>query len=846
VLNRSVFLIVFLIGALFSPLLISSVSCSSGNILLNSKTSSTGQQMQAGGNVNLYFASISWTSTTFVLFLSQDGLPQISSGDFVYTPRFSIYDLIDSSAHTYNLDGNVWMVGNNWINGSIPSTLSVGNYFVKAFDENLNSVAVSNLYLIVNSIHYNSTLNISPPSGAGGVDVVFSGSQYPAGSDVTVSYYDPALYTWNLLTTTTANASGQIQVSSQVPDLKKTLGNGDFIETSYAISYKAEVSGIAYSYASYNQYLRGLKTVGNQTANGLYGNGTSLISTVRAMVGDTISVSGKWFHPGIIYLRWDSTNIVGTVTNDQWSNAFIVGSTVANSNGTFSSTITIPSAAAGEHYIAIEDSQTRITIKIFVCMATLNLSPASGPGGATVQFTGDRYPPSTQVDLYYKDPSFGTWNYWTSAPSDATGKISLSVQIPDLLKAQNSGDNNGSSSISFRSQISGVQYSYVDYCEFSRGLSQVGTQIAHTLFGNGTSFTSIVNVNPSDSLTIAGKWFHPGIVYIRFDGASVVGTVTSDQWKNAQVIGTTTASSSGSFSTVVTIPTSYGGDHYLSIEDSQTHLITKITVLGPAGPTSTPTPAPTNIPTSTPIPTRNPNLPTPAIDLSCKGIAITNGYNVNINGNLQLNNNSLTDTSVLILFSVTGGDSWLNLTLVKTQSDGSFGAVWTPNVNGNYLVRASVVATPTFNAVSKTVTLALTPDTEKNVFTLNSNSTITQFAFNSTHKELSFIASGPSGTNGYVEIYIPKTLINDISNLKTYVDGTQVSFNSESRGDSWLITFNYSHSQHTITMELANDEQTQLISPTAQSSSNIILIAIVAVIICLAAAVIVAFKRQQK
>ena len=81
-------------------------------------------------------------------------------------------------------------------------------------------------------------------------------------------------------------------------------------------------------------------------------------------------------------------------------------------------------------------------------------------------------------------------------------------------------------------------------------------------------------------MSISGKWFHPGVVYVRFDGVTVVGTVTSAEWRNAQVIGTTTASSTGSFSTTVTIPTASGGEHYLSIEDTQTHIIIKVNVLG--------------------------------------------------------------------------------------------------------------------------------------------------------------------------------------------------------------------------------------------------------------------------
>ncbi len=58
--------------------------------------------------------------------------------------------------------------------------------------------------------------------------------------------------------------------------------------------------------------------------------------------GDTISLSGKWFHPGIVYIRWDSANVVGTVTSSEWLNANIIGSTATNSNGSFSTTVTFP------------------------------------------------------------------------------------------------------------------------------------------------------------------------------------------------------------------------------------------------------------------------------------------------------------------------------------------------------------------------------------------------------------------------------------------------------------------------------------------------------------------------
>ena len=196
---------------------------------------------------------------------------------------------------------------------------------------------------------------------------------------------------------------------------------------------------------------------------------------------------------------------------------------------------------------------------------------------------------------------------------------------------------------------------------------------------------------------------------------------------------------------------------------------------------------------------------------------------------------------VLISYSVTGGKTWQSLTLIKTLPDGHFIAVWQPNVNGNYMIKATVDRTSTWNEASKVVNLALTPDAEQNVFTLTSNSTLTQFAFNSTSKELGFIVSGPSGTKGYVDIYIPKTLISDISTLKTYIDGNQIAFNSESQADSWLISFTYSHSQHTITMSIGSVSE---VTYPDSFSQWIIYIAPIAAIAAVVAGTAVAFKRR--
>jgi hypothetical protein len=841
----SVLAISFLIVVIVVPTYLSFVSSSTGNIRINGiSTSVVGQQVPAGGNINLYFGGIAWSSSSFYLFWSQDGLAQVSSGDSVYTPAFSIYDVIDlSTVHHYSQDSSTWTVGNNWVNGSIPTTLTLGNYYVKSVDQIFSSVAVTDTYFSINSVYYNSTLNISPSAGPGGIDIAFAGSRYIPGSTVDISYYDPNFNSWNLLTSTMANGTGQIQAASQVPDLKKSLGSGDCLEATSTISYRSSINGITYCNAVYNEYLRGLKTVGNQTAYGLYGNGTNLVSNVRAMIGDSLTISGKWFHPGIVYVRWDSASVVSTLTSSQWLNANIIGSTATNPDGSFTTSVNIPqNVEAGEHYLAVEDSQLgRVIVKIFVSAASLQLSPAMGPGGATVQFNGFGYPASTSVGLYYLDPSFGTWNYWSSASTDSSGALSMNVEIPDLQKASSSYGSN--STISFRTQIGGVAYSYADYTECGRGITQVGSQITQGLYGNGTNLASSVNVSPGNSLVIAGKWFHPGVIYVRFDGIAVVGTVTSNEWQNAQIIGSSSASSTGAFSTTVTIPSASGGQHFLSVEDSQTRLILIINVLGPVLATPTPTAAPTANPTSTPIPTPNPSLPTPSIDLSCKSTTTVSGFKVEIDGNLTLNGNAVSDNPVLLSYSVTGGTTWQSLTLIRTTANGQFTAVWQPNVNGNYLIKATVDRTSTMNSANRIVNLALTPDAGQNVFTVTSNSTVSQFAFNSTTQELSFIVAGPSGTKGYVDLYIPKTLISDISNLKTYIDGNQIAFNSESQPDAWHISFTYSHSTHTVTMAIgSNVSQVSNPNPTQQWLLYVVAgVAVVAI-----AGLIVVFKYRAK
>src|SRR3989304_10344766 len=93
--------VILLVLAILIPAYISFVSSSTGYIRINGKSASVpSQQVQAGGNVSLYFGEVTWSGTHLFLFLSRDSNPQISSGDFVYTPRFSIVNLTSTATRS--------------------------------------------------------------------------------------------------------------------------------------------------------------------------------------------------------------------------------------------------------------------------------------------------------------------------------------------------------------------------------------------------------------------------------------------------------------------------------------------------------------------------------------------------------------------------------------------------------------------------------------------------------------------------------------------------------------------------------------------------------------------------
>jgi hypothetical protein len=97
-------------------------------------------------------------------------------------------------------------------------------------------------------------------------------------------------------------------------------------------------------------------------------------------------------------------------------------------------------------------------------------------------------------------------------------------------------------------------------------------------------------------------------------------------------------------------------------------------------------------------------------------------------------------------------------------------------------------------------------------FSVISNSTISELVLNSGSKILSFTVSGPSGTIGCTIVTIANTLVEDISQLEVYLDGTQINYAVTSTDYSWLIHFTYQHSTHEIVMSLGSSQAKPLMT----------------------------------
>jgi len=218
------------------------------------------------------------------------------------------------------------------------------------------------------------------------------------------------------------------------------------------------------------------------------------------------------------------------------------------------------------------------------------------------------------------------------------------------------------------------------------------------------------------------------------------------------------------------------------------------------------------------------------------------GFQVAISGDLISDLGGVMNTPILLSYSVTGGQTWNDMTQVYTASDGHYSAAWMPTATGNYVVKAVWVGNSTYPQASKTVSLAVIPFEERNVFSVISNSTVSELSFESVRRELTFTVEGAASTMGYVDVYVAKRLVADIEGVEVKLNGTEIEYEAISVDYSWLIHFTYQHSVRTVAVNLAAETE------AVDGGLPILLyfIAGAAVVILIVIGIVLMKKRKQR
>jgi PKD repeat protein len=179
------------------------------------------------------------------------------------------------------------------------------------------------------------------------------------------------------------------------------------------------------------------------------------------------------------------------------------------------------------------------------------------------------------------------------------------------------------------------------------------------------------------------------------------------------------------------------------------------------------------------------------------------GFAVDINGTLSdFYGNGLKNQTVVLYYTFSGVDIWFPIASGITDNLGQYYVQWIPTATSCFTIKAEWDGNTTYSGTSNTATLSSLGYNHQYVFSVESNSTIAWLAFNTTDWSLSFTATGPDGTEGYTKITVAKSLAANPANIAVYLDGNQTEYSITSTDDSWLLTFNYTHSTHKIIVDL--------------------------------------------
>jgi len=193
------------------------------------------------------------------------------------------------------------------------------------------------------------------------------------------------------------------------------------------------------------------------------------------------------------------------------------------------------------------------------------------------------------------------------------------------------------------------------------------------------------------------------------------------------------------------------------------------------------------------------------ISISSSSSSSVIGFAVDINGTLHdVYGNGLDNQTVIFYYTFSGAGTWFPITSHTTDSYGKYRISWIPPATGDFTIKAEWVGNTTHFGASNTISMSTISFQNQYIFSVESNSTISDLTFDTTSRRLNFTVSGENNTTGYSKVTIAKILITDITKLKVHIDGVEYNYTVTETDDSWILTFTYTHSTHYVTINLGS------------------------------------------
>ncbi len=260
-------------------------------------------------------------------------------------------------------------------------------------------------------------------------------------------------------------------------------------------------------------------------------------------------------------------------------------------------------------------------------------------------------------------------------------------------------------------------------------------------------------------------------------------------------------------------------------------------------PTATPWPTPTATPPPTPTPT--PQIKkTASLSIETENTVQTTESPLIVKGRLIAPGTiGIAVQDITISYSTPNNASWKPIGIYMTNEWGMYSFRWMNPISGTFLIKAEWTGNSEYQAVSNTTTISRIPIGEQQAI-IQSNSTITQLNYNQT-VGLSFTVSGETGTEGYAQVVVPKSLMTESQNIKVRMDGKAINFVLTTIEDSWIISFTYQHSMHQVVIN-ANTNSLQGDSLSVFGDMLWVYIGSVVAALAVASAVIVWLAKTRK